>query len=497
MTEKVVKGSLWTLVGTILPLFVGFVTTPFTVRLLGADQYGIYALVALIPAYLAFADVGMSIASTRFGSEFFSKDDPEAEARLVRTAAGIALCVSVPIAATVLVLADFIAGLLKAPDALEGQAASVIRLSALILVFNFLSGIFNTPQLARLRMGLSAAVNTTVKVASQIGVPLIIFLGYGLIDAVWFLVMMTGLGSLLHFIVSARLLPSMIGISIDRASIGPLLRFGLPLVGAAVAGVILTNGEKAIVAAGISTTALGYYTIAFSLSQVIMVTSQSLIQSLIPAFSQLQGPDRESQRNTLYSRSLRVTFLAVTPGVFLFAVLARPFLEVWVGQEFAQNSIIPLYILLTGFAFNAFAYVPYAIMISMGRTDVTNKVYWLELIPYLGFVWFMTERFGLIGAAVAWSVRTILDVAVHFYIAKRFAATRYVGAGLIRYLPGPFIAFGAMALHFTVFSSNMLASILAVVVAIAIHIALAAKFVLDASELNYVLDRAKGVLKFL
>lgn len=36
MTTKVVKGSLWTLLGQVLPLGVSLVTTPFVTRMLGA-----------------------------------------------------------------------------------------------------------------------------------------------------------------------------------------------------------------------------------------------------------------------------------------------------------------------------------------------------------------------------------------------------------------------------------------------------------------------------
>src|SRR5690606_33735012 len=91
MTTRVVKGSLWILAGQVAPLAVFLLTTPFTIRLLGAEGYGVLILVGLIPTYLAFADFGMSMASTKFGSEAYAEGDEEKEARIVRTAALIAL----------------------------------------------------------------------------------------------------------------------------------------------------------------------------------------------------------------------------------------------------------------------------------------------------------------------------------------------------------------------------------------------------------------------
>src|SRR5690242_20692380 len=101
MTTKVVKGSIWTLAGSVLPLAVTFVSTPFIIRLLGSEAYGVLLLVGLIPMYLNFADFGMSVASTKFASEAYGVGDQVKEGEVVRAAAFIAfissLVVAIPI----------------------------------------------------------------------------------------------------------------------------------------------------------------------------------------------------------------------------------------------------------------------------------------------------------------------------------------------------------------------------------------------------------------
>jgi O-antigen/teichoic acid export membrane protein len=56
LTAKVFKGSLWTLVGQVLPMLASLVSTPFVIRFLGSEAYGVLILVGLIPYYFAFAD---------------------------------------------------------------------------------------------------------------------------------------------------------------------------------------------------------------------------------------------------------------------------------------------------------------------------------------------------------------------------------------------------------------------------------------------------------
>src|SRR4029078_2758549 len=99
MTTKVVKGSLWTLGGQVLPMMVSFFATPFVIRFLGSEKYGVLILVGLIPTYFSFADFGMGIASTKFGSEAYGQGDTRQEGAVVRTADFIAffLLLIVPI----------------------------------------------------------------------------------------------------------------------------------------------------------------------------------------------------------------------------------------------------------------------------------------------------------------------------------------------------------------------------------------------------------------
>src|SRR5690606_19788284 len=164
MTTKVVKGSLWTLAGQVAPLAVSLVTTPFTIRLLGAEGYGVLILVGLIPTYLGFADFGMSMASTKFGSEAYAEGDEEKEARIVRTAALIALMSSVPVATLLILFAGSVISLFNVPPDYIAEATLALRLAAVTFVINILCGIFNTPQLARLRMDLNTLINAVPRI---------------------------------------------------------------------------------------------------------------------------------------------------------------------------------------------------------------------------------------------------------------------------------------------------------------------------------------------
>ena len=425
MTTKVVKGSLWTLTGQVLPLFISLSATPFVIRLLGSEGYGVLVLIGLIPAYLSFADFGMSIASTKFGSEAYASGSPESEAKVVRTAALVSFLTSFPIAAVIFVFSLPLVKWWNVPEHFLREANLALKLAAVIFVLNFLSGVFNTPQLSRLRMDLNTLVTAGFRTAGIILTPIVLYLGGG-IDGVLVILLSASLLTLLsHLFVSGRLLNELFRLSINPAIIKPMLKFGGPLMLGGVASILLVNLEKGILARVVSVKSLAYYSVAFTLATMATMFSASMIQSLVPAFSQLLAPEKRSELNQLFSRGLRLNLIILLPGITFLFVIARPFFTVWAGADFGRESTLPFYVLLFGLFFNVIAYLPHSILTASGRTDVIAKMYWAELIPYVVLVTILTTYFGAVGAAAAWSLRVLVDAVLLIWLAKKLVGISY------------------------------------------------------------------------
>jgi O-antigen/teichoic acid export membrane protein len=106
-------------------------------------------------------------------------------------------------------------------------------------------------------------------------------------------------------------------------------------------------------------------------------------------------------------------------------VIARPFFTIWAGPEFGAESTIPFYILLLGLCFNIPAYVPYTAIAAIGRTDIFAKLYWIELAIYAFGAYILIRYFGIIGAAMAWSVRVTIDAFAMIWLSKKFAGVSF------------------------------------------------------------------------
>ena len=112
------------------------------------------------------------------------------------------------------------------------------------------------------------------------------------------------------------------------------------------------------------------------------------------------------------------------PILVLLLAGAHDGLTLWLGEEYAARSGLALQILAVGVLANAVAHVPFGLLQSMGRPDLPAKLHLIELPVQLGAAWILVSRFGITGAALAWTGRMLLDAALLFLVAARTGVLR-------------------------------------------------------------------------
>lgn len=417
MTTQVVKGSMWTLIGSVLPLAVSFVATPFVIRFLGAESYGVLLLVGLIPTYFSFADFGMALASTKFASEAFGRGDRNEEQRVVWTAAAIAGLSSFVVGLPIFLFSTDIVGALNVPGYLTGHASIALKICSVAFVIGMVAMVLNSPMLARLRMDLNTVTQAVPRILLAAATPVVLYFGGGIVGAVSasFLITLLSLVAVLFF--SVRLLPEVRRPTFDSSLVRPLLKFGGGMLIAMVAAMLLVNLEKLFLTKMVSVQALAYYSVAFTFANMATLFSSAMSQSLLPAFARLQ--EDKSHFRALFGRAIRLNLLWLIPALTVMLVAAKPFFTLWAGEEFGRESTLPFCVLLAGLFFNVLAYVPHATITASGHTHIFAKLYWIELAIYAVLAYLLIDAFGILGAALAWTVRSALDAVLITFISRR------------------------------------------------------------------------------
>jgi O-antigen/teichoic acid export membrane protein len=427
LTSRVVHGSLLQFGGQGITMLATLISTPFTIRLLGAASYGILTFVQVLIGYFSVADLGMGMASTRFGSVAHARGDDDEEATVIWSA----LLLAVIPAATIAVIwflgaRPFVERGLRLPPYLHAPAVICMRIAAVGFLMRAIVGVLNTPALVRIRMDLVALVVCGTATAQIILVPIVVSLGGGLPGAVAVVAGAATASALLYAIIGLRLLPQLRRPRISGALLKQLIAFGAAMMVSLIATALLGQSEKLLMPRYASVEALAYYSVAFTLAYMLTQLPVATVQSLVPAFSQLHvNPDR-TDLERLYRRALHAMLFWALPGATFICIAAEPFFTLWAGPQFGRESTLPLYLLIGGVVCETLAFVPNGLLIAFGRTDLIARAQLSLLVPYVAAAAFLIHHFGAPGAAIAWSVRAILNLGLFAHFARRTSGFAFV-----------------------------------------------------------------------
>ena len=157
-------------VGMVVPFFL----TPFVVRHLGTDAYGVWILAVSTVSYLNLLDLGLRSAIIRY----VSKGQTEGKVDETQSAIGAALWFRLLIAAGVACLSIALAfafpHLFKIPHDLQHAAQVTVLLCALGVAISLLSGVFGGVLSAISRFDILSSISMGQTLARAVGVILIL-----------------------------------------------------------------------------------------------------------------------------------------------------------------------------------------------------------------------------------------------------------------------------------------------------------------------------------
>jgi O-antigen/teichoic acid export membrane protein len=444
------RNTVLNLAGQVIPLLVGVGTTPYVIRRLGPERFGLLSLAWIVVGYFALFDLGIGPATTKFVAELLGKGEMARLPALVWTAlatqSSFGLVAGLLLAAASPALVD---RLLKIPPQLHTEAHWVFLILAVSLPIGFASGSLQGVLAASQRFDLLNVIGIPTSLLSYLIPAGALALGFDLRGIVLFLVVsrIVGLGA--YFLLCLHLY-ALLGraCAFHRSLVRRLLGFGGWVTVSGAVFPILAYFDRFLIGALVSVTAVGFYTPPFMISTQLGILPGSLSAALFPAFSTSAGRgDGEWIKNALL-RSLKVLLLVVGPAALLLVFFARPILTLWLGAKFAAEGTLVLQILTVGVLINSLSFVPVTLLQGIGRPDLTAKLRLVQLPFYLGLAWLLITRFGLPGAALAWSIRMGLEFLLFIVAACRLTGTSpRLLAG--RDLLGSLVTLAALALGFS------------------------------------------------
>lgn len=419
-TGVLARNTLYALGGLALPLAVALVATPFLIRGLGAERYALLNIIWVVVGYASLFDFGLSRALTKLVAETLGRHDTQRISPLVWTAMVLMFAFGLVGALLIAAFAPWLVhSLLKTPELLQAETTQAFYVMAFSIPFVVSTAALRGVIEATLRFDLTSSLRTALGIFIIVSPLLVAPFTPSLVWVVIVLLLGRVLFWLFHLYACLRVLPILrTQLRLDRAFVRPLLAFGGWITLTNIVSPLMVTIDRVLIGAVISIAAVAYYVTPFDLITRLLVLSSALTTVLFPAFSSslVHYPARA---RVLYERAVHLVLLTMALAAFVVIIFAHDLLLVWVGPTFAQQSTRVLQILAVGVVMNGVALLPYTYIQSAGRPDITAKLHLAELAFYLLMLWLLTSRFGIVGAALTWTLRVGLDMLLLYIISSR------------------------------------------------------------------------------
>lgn len=412
MSRKVAQNALWNVGGQLVTLAVGLVALPILLHALGAARLGVFTLALGLIGFSGLFDLGLSRALTQTVSSSLGLGRSRAE---VAALVWKVICLLAGFGMLWLVALWWTAPwLVERLFSLRGEMAreTLFGLRALALSIPFalaatgamgtLEGLQQFRLLSLWRMPMSL-----LQFGLPVGVALVspdigwVIAALAATRVVWMALWLTQL---------QRLLPREPGIPANRADLRHALHFGGWLSVSNLIGPLMVYADRFYLASVFPPATVAYYTVPFDTAFRATSLPQTAMNALFPALAEAQTKPEDSAR--LLSLAIRAVVVLVLPVALVAAVFAHSLLALWLNANFAESATPVLQLLLIGIFLNSAAHLPYALLQAHGRSDLTAKLHLLELPVFAVLLVAGVHRFGITGAALAWTLRVALDTAL-------------------------------------------------------------------------------------
>jgi PST family polysaccharide transporter len=424
LSGKIRSGARWSMLNAIVMRVSGSIVTIYLARtVFGPRVWGLYAVSQVVLVILLSAnELGVCSAIVRWDGDIRT---------VARTVLTVSVAISTVIYAGLFLAAPYIARALGSP-----AATAVVRVICVCVIIDGFAGVPSAliaREFLQRRQMVCDSLNFLVSTSVML---LLAFTGHGAMSFALGAVAGSTIATVMYNVLAPYVvLP---GWNTDLAR--RLLRFGLPLAGAALLTLAVFNVDSLIVGATLGPVMLGLYALAFNISMwPVTVIMQAAGRISFAGFSRVA--DSRERLVDGFTRALAVAMALAVPACVLLGTLAKPFIVTVYGPKWTAAAPVLELLAILGLLRVAYA-LAYDCLAAGGKRQLLMwiQALWLcALIPVLflgarahGIVGVgaghVLVAVGLVGPAFLWTLRRL---GITFSSLWRACARPLVGGALM------------------------------------------------------------------
>ena len=400
----------WAHVG--INLFAGLILSPYIIRKLGVEGYGVWALVFSVVGYYGLLDLGFRSAVIRFTAHYAALQQDDRINQLISTLLTYFAGLAVLMLGVTVLLASHAHRFFKVSAAYRDEMGVLILIVGASLSFGLIFNVFSGFIEGLQRFDLASQVRIVSLGVRTLGAAVLLALGFGLIALGMVALVSQALLYVQYTLIAKRAYPRLrysTGL-VNRAVIREVARYGVHTFVAGLANQSLEQTPSLVIGNARPVEFVTYYTVPFRLLLFVAdaLTRVGLVAA--PKAAELAGKGEAGSVGQLAAYSNRYCFALFVPFGIWLLLFGQNFLVLWVGPKVAAASglLLPSLMVAIGFAM-AGQFNSSAILFGLSRHQFYAYGLLVEAVASAVGMFLVVPSFGVLGAAV---VTAVLMVAV-------------------------------------------------------------------------------------
>ncbi|TKB26135.1 flippase [Desulfopila sp. IMCC35006] len=417
-----IRYILWNLMGLGLPLFMALIAIPGLLTRIGSERFGLLALAWGLIGYAGMLDLGIGRATTQRVSLLRNNAGENEIPDVVATAIRITTITGM-IGMLIILLAALSGAyrFIHVETVPAGEIEVSMILLALALPMQAISATYRGVNEAYLNFRGINILRTALGVAN-FGAPYLVAM---YTTEVYWLVATLVLSRFLALAIFRHLAyccifnnsPLARGKYIKRHAQN-LLRFGGWFSITSIVGPIMVKADRFFVGVYVSATAVTLYVIPYEVTTQTLILAGALTTVIFPVVTNLLNKEPEQAMAVFHlwlARIVGVMFVVLS----LLAYAMPTLLHLWVGERITEESVRVGQLLCVGVFFNTIGAMYFSLLHARGCVKQTAILHCIELPFYMVLLVYLIAEFGIIGCAVAWSIRATMDTLALILMSKK------------------------------------------------------------------------------
>ena len=422
--NQVKAGAFLNYVIIALNTVVGLAYTPYMLRCLGQNEYGLYSLVASIIAYLTLLDFGFGNAIIRYTAKFRAENKHAEQWEMF----GMFLIIY-----TIIGIISFAGGLclyfnvdtlfdrtMSTEDL--AQAQTMMLLLSVNLAFTFPMSVFGAVITAYENFVFQRVINILRILLSTGVMILVLAMGYKAVA----LVVIQTIFNLLTLLVNYVYCKEHIKIQVvfhrfNWPFIKDVATYSFWIFLNAIMDKIYWGTGQFVLGAISGTIAVAIFSIAILFQQMYMQFSVAISNVLLPRLTSmvaLNHSDRDISNLFIKTGRIQCIILSfITSG---FIVFGKQFIELWAGNEYQQSFYIVLIFFISLFV-PLIQNTGISILQARNQLKFRSCLYLVISLTSLYFQILLANKYGAMGCAMAIGIALIIGqgIIMNIYYACR------------------------------------------------------------------------------